>query len=307
MTTLIATDTDDQPEPTAREDGSGRISEGASVSDPSRRPLALLPGVWTGFGFNQIWRPHPRLGHFLQLNLTSERLAFSSIGGPVPNRGLEQRDINLNGVRYLQQIHDNSGFPPPQGGGALHLEPGFFLKVPATTVPARPMTITRLASIPHGTTVLAEGTATTAPGPPVIGATSITPFAIGDPRALAPFPESDLSRTSRQRTDPLPAGIQQRLVDDPNKFLTRILSRQTILSTTTLALRTRKGAGVENIAFLGPNARATDVRSTFWIETVANPDGSTFRQLQYSQRLMLDFAGLSWPHVSVGSLILTGA
>ena len=51
----------------------------------------------------------------------------------------------------------------------------------------------------------------------------------------------------------------------------------------------------------------SDVRSTFWIESVAAPDGSTFRQLQYSQRLLLDFSGLSWPHVSVGSLVLTGA
>jgi hypothetical protein len=305
--TTVATDTSRQPEPSAREDGSGRLSDGPSVGDPERRPLQLLPGVWTGAGFNQIWRPHHRLGHFLQLNLTSETLTFNSIGGPVPNRGLDQPDIDLHGVRYLQQIHDNSGFPPPDGGGALHLEPGFFLEVPPTTAPRRGMTIARLASIPHGTTVLLEGTAELTEGKPDIPATSITPFTIGSPADEAPFPESDLSVRTRQRNAPLPEGINQRLVDDPNRFLRRILTRQDVVSTMTLSLRTRKGAGVDNIAFLGRNASVSDVRSTFWIETIANPDGSTFRQLQYTQRLVLDFSGLSWPHVSVGSLVLTGA
>ena len=73
MTTTVATDTSRQPEPVAREDGSGRISEGPSVADPERRPLQLLPGVWTGLGFNQIWRPHHRFGHFLQLDLGPAR------------------------------------------------------------------------------------------------------------------------------------------------------------------------------------------------------------------------------------------
>ena len=40
----------------------------------------------------------------------------------------------------------------------------------------------------------------------------------------------------------------------------------------------------------------------FWVETVTNPDGSTFEQLQYTQRVLLNFNGLSWPHISVATL-----
>jgi hypothetical protein len=65
------------------------------------------------------------------------------------------------------------------------------------------------------------------------------------------------------------------------------------------------GGGTANIAFLqgatgGPNARAARVTATFWLETLqgdAEP-----RRLQYSQLVLLNFNGLSWPHVTVGTL-----
>jgi hypothetical protein len=42
------------------------------------------------------------------------------------------------------------------------------------------------------------------------------------------------------------------------------------------------------------------VRATFWLETIqGDPDP---RQLQYSQIVMLNFNGLSWPHVTVATL-----
>src|SRR5690349_21699895 len=71
-------------------------------------PLNDLPGRWSGTGFNLIARPHfgPGSDLFLELNLTSETLQFTTIGSPIPNRGFEQADINLRGVTYLQQISD---------------------------------------------------------------------------------------------------------------------------------------------------------------------------------------------------------
>jgi len=42
-------------------------------------------------------------------------------------------------------------------------------------------------------------------------------------------------------------------------------------------------------------------RAIFWIETVEY-DGRQFLQLQYTQTVLLNFAGLSWPHVSVARL-----
>jgi hypothetical protein len=152
-------------------------------------PLGLLRDLvgrystrrWTGSGFNMIWRPNfggasgPK-DFFLELNLTSETLEFSAVNGPIPNRGLLQADIELAGITYLQQINDsfdNSG---------QHIEPGIWVNVPATTGPAEPGTVARMASIPHGTTINAQGRAITAPQP-IIKPASITPFTIGKSRA----------------------------------------------------------------------------------------------------------------------------
>ena len=68
------------------------------------------------------------------------------------------------------------------------------------------------------------------------------------------------------------------------------------------------GVGTNNTAFLrgaggGPNANAAQVFATFWIETVKGAPGQPdFLQLQYTQTVILNFNGLSWPHVTVGTL-----
>ena len=82
----------------------------ASSSAPSLGPLADFAGTFTGNGFNTIFRPDsaatptplpiPVAGsdNILELNLTSETLSFSKSLGSVPNRGMVQGDIFLNGV-----------------------------------------------------------------------------------------------------------------------------------------------------------------------------------------------------------------
>ena len=80
--------------------------------------------------------------------------------------------------------------------------------------------------------------------------------------------------------------------------------------------------GIENTLFLegasqqgvvgnvGPNALASLVYATFWIERVAHPKRSPFLQLQYAQMTVLNFGILKatgapilgWPHVSVATL-----
>ncbi len=166
-----------------------RLTQGAGLSNLG--PLADLPGKWTGTGFNQIWRPHhatppdpPTQDRFLELNLTTETLEFDAIPGPIPNRGLLQGDISMFGVTYLQKVSDVVS-------GGIHVEPGIWASIPATTNPAEGPTVARLASIPHGTTILAQGTSITVNGPPKIDDVSITPFVIGNPARTIPFPESD--------------------------------------------------------------------------------------------------------------------
>jgi hypothetical protein len=268
-------------------------------------PLAGLVGKWSGKGFNIIWRPdHGTQDHFLELNVTSEQLEFSAISGSIPNRGLLQPDINMFGLTYLQQISDANL------KAGLHIEPGLWLAVPKTTDPAEGPTVARLASIPHGTTIVAQGTATTVAGPPTIPGTSIKPFTIGQPLSLFDFPEETLATPSSFRTSGTGlTGVTQQMVSNPNSVLQAAIAGQHITQTTTLHVNTNDapilGGGTANTAFLkggggGPNAVSASVNATFWLETVAgNP---VIHQLQYAQTVLLNFNGLSWPHITVATL-----
>jgi hypothetical protein len=42
------------------------------------------------------------------------------------------------------------------------------------------------------------------------------------------------------------------------------------------------------------------VSATFWLETIQG--AAIPNQLQYTQTVLLNFNGLSWPHVTVGTL-----
>jgi hypothetical protein len=271
--------------------------------------LAELAGKWSGTGFNTIWRPdQPSSGQdrFLELNVTDETLEFVAIPGSIPNRGLLQTDIEMGGLRYLQQISDAKA-PPPNG---LHIEPGIWLNIPPTTNPAESASVARLASIPHGTTILAQGIASEATGGPTLRAINIDPFSIGNPGSAAPFPEQNLATATPFRTPGLPAaGITQAMVDNPNSVLASGLAGKAVASTTTLHVSTTDlpvvGGGTLGTAFLvggpaGPNAGVAQVTATFWIERLEGTPAKF--QLQYSQTVLLNFNGLSWPHVTVATL-----
>jgi hypothetical protein len=281
--------------------------------------LGKLSGRWAGKGFNLIARPDFE-GHndiFLELNLTNEELDFRTIGSSIPNRGSGQNDIELFGLHYLQQISDATD------GGALHLEPGIWINVPATTDPVETASVTRLATIPHGNALAAEGTAFKVPGGPRIAFANTVPFPVGGnvpPQGTSNgFPEYALGTPNPFRTNPVPVGITQAMVTDPNVALSAAIAHQTITETVVLNIGTVAsttegtnpptvhnindgGGGVENIPFLIKNAEAAQVTATFWIETVKHGNGS-FLQLQYTQTVLLNFLGLSWPHVTVATLV----
>jgi hypothetical protein len=301
------------------------VTFAASAAHPLG-PLTGLAGTWTGRGFNVIWRPHqvvpvgtgPSENHFLELNLTEEQLDFGPALGKIPNRGLLQRDIPLHGLSYLQRISD-ANLSHGSHDSKQHFEPGLWVLVPKTDDPDEPHTVARMASIPHGTTFLAQGTADTSDGGPSFPKVSITPFKSGlhhppRPADLVPFPqEQDLSTPSTLRTsgDGL-HGITQRMVNDPHSFFTHppppITPTRPIAKTTKLHVSTHgslPGGGAANIAFLngghdGPNAVTTRVTATFWLQTFQGDTKPT--QLQYSQTVLLDFDTLSWPHVTVATL-----
>ena len=348
-----------------------------ALPPPPLGPLAFFVGDFVGNGFNTIFRPDsaatptqlpnpappaPPHDNILELNLTSETLSFSKSLGSVPNRGSgSQADAFLNGVPYIQSVNDITIHGESVG---IHLEPGIWIHVPATTIPPLGETVTRMASIPHGTTIEAQGLVDPAkPGPPTIAAVDITPIINGTNKPFR-FPSQTATALNTLRI-PQDLGpfitrgtITQTMLDDPNSMLRDLVAKQNIVSTITLFISTAPpppvglfGGGTDNIAFLlgqsaanAPNAQATKMTAVFWIETVqvdilvgpltqgqqfavqptrvvpgqrvptfsgiAPVDVDvprkltvTFTQIQYTQTVLLNFNGLTWPHVSVNTLV----
>lgn len=356
----------------------------ASPPPPPLGPLAHFKGTFTGNGFNTIFRPDNTVtptpfpvtpigpnDNVLELNLTHETLSFSAPLGSVPNRGFVQGDAFLNGVPYLQTINDVTTGRPI----GIHFEPGLWIIVPVTKDPTEGSTLARMASIPHGTTINAQGTFRAAhPGPPTILKADITPVGEGTSGPPIPFQSQQVGtentrRIPRDLSSFVTAGtITQAILDDPNTVLREAIQGLEITQTLPITITTDPkqplfGGGTDNIAFLwgdaaavhsanpaGQNAQTALMTATFWIETVrrtltvqplaagkqqetvrpgptagskrqpvpsflvrpphplSGPTDITviYTQLQYTQRVILNFNGLSWPHVSVATLVPAG-
>ena len=78
---------------------------------------------------------------------------------------------------------------------------------------------------------------------------------------------------------------------------------QTIDETVVLSVLTLKGGGGVKLPFVVANANVTQLDAIFWIERVRQSDGTHFMQLQYKQTVILSFLGISWPHISVATLV----
>ena len=350
-----------------------RLAAEAAPAAPDLGGIAGFIGTFRGSGLNTIFRPQdfavtptplpkPATGpndNILEINLTEETLAFSAALGSIPNRGMVQGDAFLNGIPYVQKINDVSVPASPVG---IHFEPGVWLSVPASTVPEEGATIVRMASIPHGTTIEAQGTSSRIAGGPTIDPVDITPFPIGSsgPPPFK-FPSQTATNTATFRlpqdlTAFIAAGtITQPILDNPNIILKNRAGAQNITSTTVNKISTNPanplfGGGTDNIAFLlgdkgatTPNADAIQMSATFWIETVTEQitvpaytahrpvivRGATsagnpvvrfsvtsktptaedrtidvsYTQIQYTQTVLLNFNNLTWPHVSVATLV----
>ncbi len=284
-----------------------RAASSHQATADSLGPLQDLPGFWEGTGFSIIARPNFSGGNengiFLELNLLRETIEFTPIGSPVFNRGSVQGDIAIYGLTYLHRVTDATT------GGALHIEPGLWLNIPPTTEPASDASIARLLTIPHGNAICTVGHSENVvfQGLPDIPPANTTPFPIGgqppQPGAKNPYPEYDLSAANKFRTDPLPAAITQAIVDDPNAMVRNDLKGQDLTKIVRLITSTAPTGGIDNIPFIVKNADAPSLDSVFAIETVQSAAGTEFLQLQYSQTTLLNFRGMSFPHVTVGTLI----
>jgi hypothetical protein len=189
--------------------------------------LRDLTGTWEGRGFNLIARPDKQGGGplFLELNQTQEALKIDPISSSIPNPGSAQDDIDLFGLTYLQKISDTVT------GGALHIEPGIWVTQPATTAPpetsaAGTQIVARMATIPRGNALLAQGSAIPVPtltnGTFNITPVNTAPFGVGSPMPVrgtqVGFPAYNIADTTPAAVEfrtpsadntavPLPASI----------------------------------------------------------------------------------------------------
>lgn len=282
--------------------------------------LHNLPGHWTGKGFNLIARP-ARQGvpanptFFLELNGTRETLEFTTIAGDIPNRGEIEKNALLHGIHYLQTVVDC------EDNSFIHKEPGLWIHVPPTAENSSE-TYVRHATIPHGNSLAAQSTFfTTVAGGPNIQPVNSFPFPLANP--IPPLNDvthatiTNANYLQPYLNDPLPPDCMPKglnaaqTIKDPTEVLRAQIKGQNIVETVVIAISTaplEKG-GIVNIPFLIKNADASQMDAIFWIEKVRNQTkkptdpNPEYMQLQYVQRVILDFDNIHWPHISVATLV----
>jgi hypothetical protein len=286
-----------------------RAAAPAAVTRERLGLLGELPGTWVGNGFNIISLPvHPHTSGSpfrVKVNATRETLSFSTIGGPIPNRGFVENDIFFLGLHYLQIVSDAAT------NAGMHLEPGLWLNMPlegaAPSDDPLKRLLVRQATIPHGDSLLALSTnLLDVPGGPKIAVENSLPIRFSstvalpktDPYVVKPFADA----AKAMATIP---GIQAAALFDPNLVLTDAIKGQTISDTKVIIISTKgvENSGIVNAPFVVKNANAASLDAIFWIETVTQPGSDPILQLQYTQRVILDFDQVHWPHISVATLV----
>ena len=182
--------------------------------------------------------------------------------------------------------------------------------------------IARLASIPHGNSVLALGKSEVHQGmptiPPVSGLPSgrfedvSTPdYDFKSDPYLEPYKHYIDHPFMGNVTAPGFPGFSP---TDMNQILRFANQNVNVVRTTTLTVDTnRKSGGITNAPFSTREAEPVSMKSTFWIQELAEKDemGKPKLRLQYSQVVMLqffqpredEFPGRAvWPHISIATL-----
>jgi hypothetical protein len=297
------------------------------------------------------------------MNQYDEILKFKFVDDNVENRGLEEvldsshnppgspeDDQFVVALDYQQSIKQIAAEDNPDSGGLagnpekpIHHEPGLWLymknlrAVDKDVVPVqgggiaqggievteKVLEVARLATIPHGNSVLALGTASTENGPPDIRSVSGLPIGrfedlstpdydfLTDPY-LAPYKHyiDNPFMGMRSDADGFP-GFNPRYMNEILRFENQgvDIERTTILTVDT----TRQDAGIVNAPFVTKQAEPVSMKSTFWIQELKEEDecGHPKLRLQYSQVVIMDFFRpredghpdrARWPHISINTL-----
>lgn len=315
-------------------------------------PLEQLVGVWIGRGtgwnmialpFNNAPAPPAGFRFRVLMNQYDEELQFTFVDDDVPNRGLSRPDnpdfdqfvVTLD---YQQKIAQVAAEDRPASGLAgaaglpIHHEPGLWLyeknrrskddQIGRDGVTEVELDVARLASIPHGNSVLALGKSEVHKGMPTIPPVSGLPSG-----QFEDVSTPDYDFKSDPYLEPYKHYIDSPFMGnvnfpgfpgfspaDMNAILRFANQGVKIVQTTTLTVdTTRKRAGISNVPFSVREAEPVSMKSTFWIQELAEKDeyGKPKLRLQYSQTVMLHFfhprqdefpGRVVWPHISIATL-----
>lgn len=303
--------------------------------------LRRLPGTWvnakkgkvTGFegrGWNMIALPFEEPGGNLDyrmlVNQYNEVIEFEQIDGPVPNRGID-RQANVNtdqalfALDYQQAIVQIAVSDHPETdestrgpeGGAIHHEPGFFLSIVDRRTDD--LDIARLATIPHGNSVLAMGRSRVFSGKPTVEEVNGLPIGatqdLNSPY-LVPYVAFSGPNAFKGKVPPPFPGFD---VVEPSSLLQLGIDGLDVKETTELKFDTKlQTGGIVNTPFVVKQADATEMTATFYIMELNDVDEATGESkfaLAYIQVVLLEFferfdnqPGLiKWPHVSINTLV----
>jgi hypothetical protein len=233
----------------------------------------------------------------------------------------------LKGISYVQRV---GAFENPKTGSndspnpvGIHFEPGLLMFVPKSDFnpKGQPATINRMASIPHGTLINAQGLApssTQKAGKPDMAkdVESIVPFNIGDPTSLVDFPHLNFDATDQQNRLPdrltdfkstrdfpvhvclahnfnhLAETITKEIFKDPNQVLRNAIADQNIESFAKFEITTKPasgskivGGGTSNIGFLQGTDEVKLAGSGQFDTAVGNAHAATMKVTYWIERL----------------------
>jgi THAP4-like, heme-binding beta-barrel domain len=272
-----------------------RLSPSLAHASDGLGPLADLVGTWVGNkGVNMVAVPFPTQGNVpftLLVTPYLETITFSPIGAKVPNRRAGGVDYVVGVMYELRNIDISTNQP-------MHVENGMLLLLDPVS---KKNSVARLASVPHGDSVLAIGDWGRVDGPPIFP-------------PIWSLPSDQDPSQMRQYESAKTAQFDPKV---PEATLASELAGQKILHTTFINLSTGGGGGILNIPFIARQANARRFACNLWIETIAdpkpNPDPAkpahSFQQLQYAQTTIIEFRDDQeaprgrWPHVNINTLV----
>lgn len=312
----------------------GRAIYPAKQGDEALGPLTLLPGTWknvpnlAGRGWNMIalpfaTEPGSPFNYRLLVNQYNEELKFTLVDKAIPNRGIKRNGVTVDSDQFLvaldyeQTISQLAADDFPKSGKAgnpglaIHHEPGLWLYISNEVTDG--LDVARLATIPHGDSVLALGKSSKSNGASVIPKIDGLPEGVGQDLNnpyLGPYKHFHDSPFKGVISAPEFPGFDPTL---PHLLLEAANQGVTIVKTTTLEVdTTNPSGGIVNIPFVVKQANAASMKSTFWIQELEEKDihGKPKLRLQYAQVVMLDFfprrdglpGPIRWPHVSINTM-----